>query len=1780
MRFLFPSALRSALLRGVLFLALCIFPLCGIPCNNLFAQSISLSSLDVSRFPVIRAQVRAFDAAGNRLSSSMGFTVREDGVQRTVTSFSCPVVEPRPFSAVLTIDVSGSMGQLRGQLPNTFVPLEIAKAAADAFIESIPNDGSECAITAFESSSYIMSNFTQDRAYLKSAISALFPLFGTNYNDAFLNPITGALPMIASAKHSKRAIIFLTDGLSGASADQVVMRAMASMNAQIYVITIGLPAPTVLKDIANRTGGRVFENVNSRDAAVQIYRELANTLRIDQPCTIEWTSEPTCNTNRRAVTVEHSQISGTIARESYAPPFGLSSLITIMPRGFAMGEVPVRTTQSREIILTLNSGAAPVQVQNIRSTDPAFTIPPSQRSFTLQPGQAQRINVSYTAPDSGYKFTTLQVEIGNGCSLDFYGTAGFPGVRPRVGSPDTLRLLQPNGGEEFLVGIDTVIRWRGVPPDEPVKLEYSIDAGLTWRLVDAEAKGLSYNWRVSNTPSTQCLMRVTQKNSSAALFSTDSLVVLYQNKSRPELGTHNNSNLGRGSALSAQFDKTAFGNELVTTGADGKAFLWNGWTGEPSSRAFDLGVRSQNGVALDAAYNRVGEIGVIFDGITENISIIPAVLPGDGFSSAVVRGNAPLRAIRFNPLVANQFVITPGDPQVPVAVYSFQDLGMQSRSITRDFTLDNSSGGVKIANFTSDGQWLYAAYDRQIRLWDLRQQGQFQSFPVTIWDGIPFGVTILYADAQLSASGLQIAVTCSDRSIRFLRVSATQTNQLEEFNRIEAPGGVTSIEKSTFNRTGQYLVSTAVLGGRGIGLVWDLSNPAQPLPLQNGPRHGSRVYTAFFSNDEPTTRVVTASEDGTAIIWFIREKLPLQEDQSDRVWSIVRPVPTPVAIDMRRVAVGSAKDSVCTVLFNQSKYEIPIVQAFLRSSSLGLASPFSIVSGNAPFSVSSNSNVQAGTSRMEFRFAPSVQGVQTDSIIFITASNDRLAVEIRGEGIQPALSAVNFNFGNVFVSSRRDTVITAIVSNTGATTVALETTLLSVSGVFSRGNDYPLLITLLPGASIELPFRFSPRITGLASASVIFTDQRSGQRATATLTGIGIQDGALLQADAIASPASAVCDTASFIVRLENIGNKDVVIPSTGASIRAANGAPSTEFVITSLPRTIPAGSTSAIVVQFRSQRIGTAQGFLTITSNSLAGDVLVSLVARVERDSLIYSDRFIDLGAVEPQQTTSKSFTIRNLGNAARNVWFDKPNALSAANSRFTISDSLPAFLLASNATARLRITFLGGQAGVTYNDYYVFGPLCPTGAGRSDTVRVSVTVNSRPQLRIVPPLTQSTTTCASSGTFTVRLTNIGTTDATMITTQNLTAPFQLVSQVPSTLRPRDTVSITIAYNLARSGTFTGVLGFTESSTGTVQTTLAVVKADVGFTISPNPRSFPTLEANMASTTTVTIVNNGSVPLRLAPALAGRVGDAGFSFSPSTDIPPYSFRQVTVSFAGGVGNRTFAAAFPLVQEFPAGMCRQTDSLRVTASTIGRTGELVLSDMVGNPGDKMQMTVLLRNRKNISIGTIITDILRTNVTMIFPQDPTPRGVHIAGERVIPVSWRVDSDDETVPIARLNFLALLGNDSLTAIRLMGTPENRVPGSIITTAPPGTNTCIPVPTRFSLPGTHVATFCVLRTRLVGGNSFVISSLGTVQIESLSPQPVVAEMNLTFLSLNAELYTLRITDALGQEYFPTKEIQAVQGRNEVTVQETAILPRGVYFVYLRSARELAARRFMIVR
>lgn len=585
----------------------------GNPQGSNAASALTVFDVDASQFPQMKARFFAFDTAGKPLQNAVSaqeILLRENGRERTVTSVVCPPSrEIQPLSAVLTMDISGSMSWGRGKFSN----LQLSQQAATAFVRALQLPPSECAVTSFNHISFINQDFSADRAQMLAVVNALQPGGGTDYMEGLLNAPSGGIP-IAKAGRNKRIVIFLTDGL-GDGNEEAIVQAAKDGGIEIYCVAVGLPAPPILRNIARRTGGVCFENVNDFVRITHVYQAIVQLAQSRTPCEFTWQSDAPCDTEENTIAVRlRAEADSLSVPLTYTIPAAKRARLIVQPFSVRFYNTPPNT--SRDTTITIRATGATFTVTNILntstnagSTNAAFTVSPT--NFTLRDGESRTLTLRFSPRDSSLTFARFEIQT-NTCSALLYAAGGFPSAP--VPQP-TLRLTSPNGGEVFVAGADTVITWEGVLPTDTVRLQYSIDSGRTWRTITDTATGLRYTWRyVPNTPSERCLMRVSSN-------STKDRKILNLNTSKSQISSLNFSldgkmlvtcfqdnfltiwNAETGMAIKTLHSNRGFyaasfnslGDKLVTYETDGIPFLW-----ASSLKRWDW----RQGIATDSLYNR------------------------------------------------------------------------------------------------------------------------------------------------------------------------------------------------------------------------------------------------------------------------------------------------------------------------------------------------------------------------------------------------------------------------------------------------------------------------------------------------------------------------------------------------------------------------------------------------------------------------------------------------------------------------------------------------------------------------------------------------------------------------------------------------------------------------------------------------------------------------------------------------------------------------------------------------------------------------------------------------------------------------------------------------------------------------------------------------------------------------------------------------------------------------------------------------------------------------
>jgi VWFA-related protein len=189
------------------------------------------------------------------------FKLFDDKVEQVITHFAS---EDVPVSIAVVFDCSGSMGP----------KLAKSRAAVAEFLKAA-NPEDEFSLILFSERAQLISGFTNQTDEIQSKL-----LFAQSKGrTALLDAIYMAMDQMKHAKHSRKALLIISDGGDNCSRYSIreVKNRVKEGDVQIYSIGIleamgfrgrsaeELAGPALLDEIAAQSGGRLFEIDNLND---------------------------------------------------------------------------------------------------------------------------------------------------------------------------------------------------------------------------------------------------------------------------------------------------------------------------------------------------------------------------------------------------------------------------------------------------------------------------------------------------------------------------------------------------------------------------------------------------------------------------------------------------------------------------------------------------------------------------------------------------------------------------------------------------------------------------------------------------------------------------------------------------------------------------------------------------------------------------------------------------------------------------------------------------------------------------------------------------------------------------------------------------------------------------------------------------------------------------------------------------------------------------------------------------------------------------------------------------------------------------------------------------------------------------------------------------------------------------------------------------------------------------------------------------------------------------
>lgn len=1039
------------------------FLLClSIATVTMAAQQTSThaGAIRYDRYPRARAQVMHLDKATARLLPMNATDIRilDQGRTYGIDSISCP--EPGtslPISSVLTIDVSGSMAK---GAPN----ISLARAAADAWIDALGN-GSECAITSFDHRHYLNIDFTSDKARLSNALNDIQPRGGTNYEQAFVGDPYGGLRVAATGRH-RRVLVFLTDGLGEGRMDHILAAAREA-NTTVYCVSLGMTMPGILKNVAEETGGLWFENVTTVGEAVMAYKRIYTAATTNDGCTIWWTPPAACAPVRdMTFIVGNDTVSATLRT-----PDSLVARAVIAPASASFGIVAAGATATRTV--TIKATNAPVRIDRIASAN-AGPIRLSGTTFPVDiaTGDSLVLTLTYAADDTSYVVSRFDIDA-SPCPLPpLYVSAGSLSSPPRQ---PTIHVVYPNGGERLWVNRTAELRYDGVPPDAPVRLDVSYDDGRTWNVIAGNVRGHRYTWKAPSTPSDSCLLRVSQEVPTTARAIAEPVTAFKGQTTTSAVITADGSMVMTAGGGTLRFLDAEDGRLLssidgvdeIMSITDGTTLI--GWT-PGTVLGIDIPTKAvrwrhalptaTHTVAVEAS--RQARRLLIAGGMGDSTAVLDY---SKGTVVATLPRNKPtIRWATISPY-GESVAICEMDSVVRVIDVGTKNLLYEIRTpnVARYYRTAFSPDGALLS--VADGSGTTTLHDARTGV-KIRNLSQRQYVNDNTY--VSFSADGSRAALETGRDQTKIVETATGRDLVTIQRSPSSGSVSDA---IFSPDGTTIMLLSPFLAT-----------------VFDAQTGVQIAQYR---RHdGTPSFTA--AGDQV---VVVNAADGAGR--YDIGATVVQQDVSDRRWALIQ---TKAIIKDVRFApryVGTSKDSVVTAaIVNTGTVPLDVVSITLEGSQ---AMDFGL-------RTEGGFTLQPGESRnLEYSFHPTRQGELATLAIAQTQAG-ALRARITGRALASLLDAASttIDMGSVPLTDSRTKTPDVMLKNTGTADVRI--TGIRLGGPDNRqfAIDAGTTPTLKPGETFTFPITLRPERLGRTTTTIEFRIAGLDDPVVAIVNGEGI----------------------------------------------------------------------------------------------------------------------------------------------------------------------------------------------------------------------------------------------------------------------------------------------------------------------------------------------------------------------------------------------------------------------------------------------------------------------------------------------------------------------------------------------------------------------------------------------------------------------------------------------------------------------------------------------------
>lgn len=1634
----------------------------------IFGQSINVFDVKTTSYPNSQASFYAITENGNLISNLTvdDFTITENGEVLEVLNVSCqPSTTPPRISAILSVDISTSMAGRN---------IELAEAAAEEWINLINLNLNECAVTTFNHYNYFNQDFTQDKNKLLNSLNNISPSGGTNFDVALLDSMAGALLVAEKAKYQP-VIVMITDGNSSGNITEIVDKAK-EMNAKIYSVILGHEVPEILTSIASYTGGRCFGNITSEEEIRKVYRVILYLSQDFDPCILTW-KNGSCSIERDlSVEIPSLELSDSL---SYKVSTGFLPLI-YYPLSSHIDFETVQADEEKTMEIILQAKNKSISVGKVESDDPRFEIKNPNGSFIIEQNMPQAIEVKYTASDTLYTFAHFKITSDACIGNEFTASAGS---KDKV-EQNTLNLTKPIGGEYFNVNSDTLISWEGINPLDTVLIEFSSN-GIDYQKVTDKANLLKYEWKIPNSPSSDCKVRIKRLTTG------------------PDYSKIIKLPLQGGKINSIKFSPD--GTKLLVGSDDGSINIWNPKTGELIKNITndDFSIISLDWspdgkyIVRGGFYNDIriwdsetGEIFADFQGAGARYPIVAWRPDGEKIAAGASNGD----------IIIWDFTSQQVDTTYKANPERITDIAWEENS--RLLASSDESGQLILSDFESEPIYkLIFDYDLRLNSIEWTQGGE----------------SILAAANYPEIMQWNIADNGLLRSIAIPKPNAKN---------LCIQGGEDKI---------LYVENDS------LPVVYDMIGDTVYYEYKG---HVGIVSAADWSSDN--IYIATGSQAGNVHIWSINdvpfERGVVQEDSSN-FFTIIDPVLQIKPIDFgSRIILKSVDSLVTGFIYNPGNTSIKVDSIAIRS---GDFAKFEILSDHKDIIIQPDESKS-----FEFSYYPDEYG-ENSSTVYVYFHDKVQQTDIQGFGVVADIDLINdiIDFKQVNIEDSLKIEVNALL-NSGPGKVSIDSVRLTGpdnSQFRYSGNDS--FIIEASGGVAMIRTAFLPVQLGRTSGSISFYYNGPGSPAVVRLFGEGVAPEMQTDSDSLWL-GKLICEDESelFSQKIYNSGEGILKIQN----ITIDGDSEDFSFDEDIIGSEIENNGETELKIRFVPNSFGLKEAIVTIETNiTKSGQTSNSFKINGYKDISDFklSRNLIEFSDLNPDESQEKEIYIKNIGTVP--VSFDFPATIG----KFEIISITPDIILPDDS-ALVIVRFNGASEGEVFNESFYFEDDC----GNTRKLSLSAIVGQNDAvIEINESFEFPLIVCENEIEGSINIVNSGSTPLIISDVEINSEHFSLTIDINVIeIAPGNSQKLSILFFAEQAGEYLADLIITSNAKNSVNNISTVYlsgsKKVSDFSFDTDTLDFGRVRLGISAEASFLILNTGTLPISWQ--LPDKVGPFIISQPSPTRTIPNGSSIVDVEF-GGINMENDYIESLIISD----SCGNNKEIVFRISVEGRPEAGIKVGLAeAEPGEEFTIPIYLLNAGSPELDKVsgYNATIDYNATLFVPAGNTPHGEIINGRRYIELTNLPANPIDGDAIARLKFIATLGDTTETRINIRN--SSALGDDMIQME--------------EIPG-----FFSLKNICEAGGIRLIGNTGIFNLQQNRPNPANEKTIIEFFAIEEGHHKLVIYDITGRlvDIAFDKSISAGPVTVEINTKKNSI---GTYFYVLYTPSSRYIRKMNIIR